>query len=208
MALQGLIRYFGRKPQADMWIKRYSRSKEVILDPFGGAGTIVLEAVKLGRRAIYADLNPYIVIVLRTLVKALAESSIREEELFKLGKELLDKRKKIPVKRYDGNISWISRDSLYKIGPHTVYYVVWHESKPLVAKTVDGKIIEVPSSWKDFPFMPYHPYPKDKIWYERCPFFTRRNADYIHEFFTSRNLVALATLFYDCLLYTSPSPRD
>ena len=35
-----------------------SRPHDVVLDPFGGSGTVAAVARKLGRRSIYIDLNP------------------------------------------------------------------------------------------------------------------------------------------------------
>ena len=198
MTLHRLIRYFGRKPRVSEWIKLYSKPKDVILDPFGGAGTIVLEAVKLGRRAIYFDLNPYIVLMIKGLIKSLTLSNEMKISLIKLGKFLIEARKRIPVIKIDNERhSWIPSNQLYKINSKVVKYVLWQNYKPLKARTIDGNYIDVPESWQNFPYEPYHSYPKVKIWYGKKPFYTRRNVDYIHEFFTKRNLVALSTLIYD-----------
>src|SRR5437016_1606485 len=53
--------YFTRRPSnvVRAYIERYSRTNDVVLDPFGGSGVTAIEAVLLGRRAIHNDLNPF-----------------------------------------------------------------------------------------------------------------------------------------------------
>lgn len=47
-------------PQLPRWaIKNYSKKGDVILDPFSGGGTTLIEARKLGRNAYGFDYNPY-----------------------------------------------------------------------------------------------------------------------------------------------------
>jgi DNA modification methylase len=38
-------------------INRYSNPSELVLDPFGGLGTVALEAMRLGRRGYTIELN-------------------------------------------------------------------------------------------------------------------------------------------------------
>lgn len=42
----------------DRVINRYSNPGDLVLDPFGGLGTVALEAMKLGRRGYSIELNP------------------------------------------------------------------------------------------------------------------------------------------------------
>lgn len=71
-------------------IERYSNPGDIVADPFGGAGTIPLEAALRGRRAFGADISPYACILskaklspprslstaLRKAEEALAEASV------------------------------------------------------------------------------------------------------------------------------------
>jgi DNA modification methylase len=42
----------------DRLINRFSSPGDIVFDPFGGLGTVALEAVKLGRRGLTVELNP------------------------------------------------------------------------------------------------------------------------------------------------------
>jgi adenine-specific DNA methylase len=57
----GVHPYFTRRPSnvVRAYIERYSRTGDVVLDPFGGSGVTAIEAMLLGRRAIHNDLNPF-----------------------------------------------------------------------------------------------------------------------------------------------------
>jgi len=57
----GVHPYFTRRPPnvVRSYIERYSRPKDVVLDPFGGTGVTAIEAFLAGRRAIHNDLNPF-----------------------------------------------------------------------------------------------------------------------------------------------------
>ena len=47
------------KPELpDFFIRRLSRENDVVLDPFGGRATTLLQANLLGRRAVHLDVNP------------------------------------------------------------------------------------------------------------------------------------------------------
>lgn len=54
-------------------IEVLSRPGDLVLDPFGGSGTTVLEAARLGRRAIYSDAVSACVTIARAKVAAMTE---------------------------------------------------------------------------------------------------------------------------------------
>jgi hypothetical protein len=55
---KSLVRFWGRKP--DFIIRKYIDSSDsVVVDSFGGSGSIALATLERGKRAIYADINPY-----------------------------------------------------------------------------------------------------------------------------------------------------
>ncbi|MFH1104800.1 MAG: DNA methyltransferase, partial [Actinomycetota bacterium] len=46
-------------------VQAFTRPGDLVLDPFVGGGTTLVEAVRLGRRAVGADINPIAVFVSR-----------------------------------------------------------------------------------------------------------------------------------------------
>jgi len=193
--MRRLLRYFGFKPVVGGWIERFSSVGDVVFDPFGGAGSIVFEALSRGRRAIYLDLNPYIVFVVRTLVRALSE--VDPEEFVEIACRVVSGRKRVPVRLKDFRLTYIDTRSLYRVNGVEVKYVLWERDRPVAARTFDDRWVRISEEWGLFPYWPYHSYPCGRIWYSDVPFYTRRCVDHIYEFFTRRNLVALSTLLYD-----------
>jgi hypothetical protein len=106
-----LIRYWGRKPPSMVvrYIEEFSNEGEIVLDPFGGSGSIVKTALALKRRAIYVDLNPF--------AKLIAEVSILGCPCVEF-KRILDKiinDKKLRVKTRRRRYREISREKLFSI---------------------------------------------------------------------------------------------
>ena len=64
--------YFTRRPWnvIQEYIRYYSDPGDVILDPFGGSGVTVIEALILGRKGIYFDINPIAAFMTRVLALA------------------------------------------------------------------------------------------------------------------------------------------
>ena len=61
--------YFTRQSWdvVQLYIKTFSQPDDLILDPFGGGGTTLIEALMLGRKAIHIDLNPLSVFMVEAL---------------------------------------------------------------------------------------------------------------------------------------------
>jgi len=75
-----LIRFWGSKPNdiISNLIKEYSKDGDIILDPFGGRGVTVIEALKMRRRVIYNDLNPYAFFIAKNLSSPLNLSELEK----------------------------------------------------------------------------------------------------------------------------------
>lgn len=68
-AIYTAMKYWGKKPH-NIWaeyIKHYTPENGVYLDPFCGSGISIIEALKLGRKAIGFDLNPLSTFMLEVL---------------------------------------------------------------------------------------------------------------------------------------------
>jgi adenine-specific DNA methylase len=50
------------------YIKNYSKSSDLVLDPFGGSGVTAIEALMNGRKAVSIDLNPMAVFLVKSLL--------------------------------------------------------------------------------------------------------------------------------------------
>ena len=79
-----------------------SRKGDVVLDPFGGTGTVALEALLAGRKAFQADANPLARLIAQVKTRVLSESELRDgfaavETRFKLARA----RKAPPVVNID-----------------------------------------------------------------------------------------------------------
>ena len=66
-ATHGIFRFFGKFPPpiADHLIRNYSAPGDVVLDPMVGSGTSAVEALRLGRRVVAADVSPLSVLLTR-----------------------------------------------------------------------------------------------------------------------------------------------
>jgi len=64
-----VIRFWGSKPTdiISNLITHHSKVGTVILDPFGGGGGTIIEALKMHRRVIYNDLNPFAFFIAKNL---------------------------------------------------------------------------------------------------------------------------------------------
>jgi len=79
-----LMRYWGRKPLR-LIDEIMSDIDGTVIDPFGGAGTIVLSALRHGNKGIYLDINPY-----AWLVAFVNIISVDAEEFMRRGEEVLE----------------------------------------------------------------------------------------------------------------------
>jgi len=106
-----LVRYWGRKPPSivSKYIEEFTKEGELVLDPFGGSGSIVRTALALGRRAIYVDLNPF--------AKLIAESTILgcSQEKLKEAVEAITRENKLKIKTREGRIMKIDRKKLFSV---------------------------------------------------------------------------------------------
>lgn len=68
-AIYDSIRWWGRKPWSIVrkYIENYTKSGDIVFDPFAGCGVVAIESLKTGRKTIYNDLNPLAHLIARTL---------------------------------------------------------------------------------------------------------------------------------------------
>jgi adenine-specific DNA methylase len=187
--MRPVIRYWGRKAGniAAPYINKYSRPKEIVLDPFGGSGSIAKAALLLGRRCVYSDLNP-----LAALIARVELEGVDAQALAAASDELLKGR-------------WTRYCSLFEVtckcgAKRPALYFVWVGDVIKAAKVIcncgnrliryNGKDIEA--------IEPAAKLPSGSLRYPNgLPFMKRRQVNTISELFTKRNLTILAALLSD-----------
>jgi DNA modification methylase len=102
------------------FIEKYTKEGEIVLDPFAGSGTTLLEANLLGRNALGIDINP-----LAVLIGRVKTTSIKKEELEKANRFLFDalnKSKKSHKVNFPNINHWFNDQSIYDLGK--IKYVI------------------------------------------------------------------------------------
>lgn len=69
--MYSMHKYWSKKPSEIIaeYIRRYTDTDDVILDPFSGYGVTAIEAIRLGRRAIALDLNPMATFITKVILE-------------------------------------------------------------------------------------------------------------------------------------------
>ena len=61
------------------YIKNFSDRDDLVLDPFGGGGSTLIESLMVGRKAIHIDLNPLSVFIVKSLVTPVDFNKLQNE---------------------------------------------------------------------------------------------------------------------------------
>ncbi|MCA1592987.1 MAG: DNA methylase, partial [Acidobacteria bacterium] len=67
----GVHGYFTKQAHGivQAYIQNFTKPDDVVLDPYGGSGVTLVEALMLGRKAIHIDLNPLSILIVKSLVQ-------------------------------------------------------------------------------------------------------------------------------------------
>ncbi|MDR2691635.1 MAG: type I restriction enzyme HsdR N-terminal domain-containing protein, partial [Dysgonamonadaceae bacterium] len=76
----GVHGYFTRQSWniVQEYIKNYTKPGDLVLDPFGGSGVTVIEALMTGRKGINIDLNPMAVFIVQSLVAPVESAELAQ----------------------------------------------------------------------------------------------------------------------------------
>ncbi len=180
---RALFRYWGSKPGylVSDYLLRLPKNS-LILDLFGGSGSIVFQALSLGHRCIYADVNPYAFVTAYTIL-----SDFDVSEFVTYAEMLLKKVYNLTYRLYTVRLN--GKKSLIK-------YFKWIDDKIKCAVTVDGEEIcsnfnvELPNNlW----ISPPRRVATAVLKYSNgAPFDKMRYSERLTDFFTFRNLVILS----------------
>jgi len=187
--MKPIIRYWGRKAGsiARPYIGKYSKLGEIVLDPFGGAGSIIKTALIMGRKGIYSDLNP-----LAALIAKVELEGVDTETWATVSDEL-----------FKGD--WVRYASLYEVtckcGRKTqAVYFVWsgERIKAVKVKCSCGTNMFRFYEENTEEIAPVKEFPRGSLKYPNgLPFLKRRQVNTVSELFTQRNLTILTALLKD-----------
>jgi 16S rRNA G966 N2-methylase RsmD len=60
------------------YIKNFTKSGDLVLDPYGGSGIIAIEALMNGRKAITVDINPMAIFLTSALISPVKQSELSQ----------------------------------------------------------------------------------------------------------------------------------
>ncbi len=195
-----IVRFWSRKPfdLCSKYILKYSVENDLVLDSFGGSGSIVQTALFLKRRAVYIDANPY-----AWLVAYVSTRGVDDVDKYLDAVNDILARNRIFYLKSD-NRHWTNKEKFYQqYCPkckmlRNVKYYKWDNKE---CKAILSCNHIVPCNDLEIGIPKTYPYPHSNILYydlgKKISFDKRRNVDYIHELFTRRNLLMLATLLHD-----------
>jgi DNA modification methylase len=63
-------KYWSKKPPniVAYFIEKYSKVKDIVLDPFSGYGVTSIKALRLGRNEVLVDLNPVAIFISNVMI--------------------------------------------------------------------------------------------------------------------------------------------
>lgn len=102
-------------------LRKYTKENELVLDPFGGCGTTLVESKKMGRRSIGYDINPVAKFITEVKTTPI-DPGLLEKEFAKLIKRI-EKAPPKAVKRHLNNpriAYWFSEKSIKELD--SIYY--------------------------------------------------------------------------------------
>lgn len=193
-----MMKWWGGKPHSiwSRYIETYSKKGDIVLDPFCGRGVGVIEAARLGRRAIGMDLNPIAIFQSRMISVDIDVDKIKAE--WKRLKKELKNFEKQSCMFYTVCTNCHAKARLGTTNrkndkPYVIYYCCTCQPNPLCKDLSNDDLSTITKS--ESVNIPW-PYPTQKFPTSKLGNDARRlyGASY-DTLFTRRNLYALACIF-------------
>ena len=96
------------------FIEEYTKKGDVVLDPFAGSGTTLLEANILGRNSLGIDINPLAVLMGKVKTTPLKKQKV-EKAIKKLFNKLDKKNVKFPLRKFPNRDYWFNKKSILEL---------------------------------------------------------------------------------------------
>lgn len=188
--------YWGRKAGSigEPYVLAHSRRGSLVLDSFGGAGSIVKTALANDRRAIYSDLSPVASLIARAEIEGVEPESL-QRAWHELASRLQVRRPARPGKLQDRSHEFIE---LCRCGLQAnVLYYLWRGGTRVGAKvscSCGRKYLDashlVPERVDCRNYAP-----GNRLWYDDGTFFKKkRQVDEISELYTEKNSLILSRI--------------
>ena len=179
-------------------IKKYTSDKDLVCDPFGGCGTTLVEAKRLGRISIGFDINPIAKLITQTKV-----TLIKPKTLEKQIKKILLVHESAPDISFEHHLRisyWFDSDTVLKLDK--IYYAIKNVKNRNVKRfflCAFSHILKNCSRWLMKSIKPT--IDKDKvipepieIFMQHVHFMAKKNVDYFNELSSSSNLQTRAKM--------------
>jgi len=188
--MYSMHKFWARKPHnvVAKYIETYSQKNDIVFDPFCGSGVSVIEALRLGRKAVGIDLDPIATFITRCSIISIDTAEF-ENTFDKIFEEIYAKYSKL----YETLCSKCRSIA-------ELYGVAWENGKPF------EKVLNCPKCGRMRNKIDQ--YDLDKIeeiekmdiefWYPKnaeLPPLKREKLTFVHELFTKRNLIVLSAIF-------------
>jgi DNA modification methylase len=191
--IYALHKYWSKKPYNIIrkFITRYSKTGEIVLDPFCGSGISIIEAIITNRKAIGFDINPISIFITEQLL-----NKIPTQKLL-----LTYQKLKSSVKEQIDGLYKIKRNGEEFTGTHFIWeqdelLEIWYQER----NGKGTKIIDFPTSEdknlaQSFTYneIPYY-YPQKRFFHN--PRINAYRDKHIYDLFTPRNLLGLSILLH------------
>jgi len=191
-------KFWARKPHNVVaeYIEHYTKKGETVLDPFVGSGVTAIEALRLGRKAVAADLNPIATFITRMIAKPVDLK--RFEKAFKK----IEKKVKKEIESFYATTCDKCK------GKAQILATIWERENPNPTElrffcfNCQRRRAKVPSE-KDIRKIRHlekteisYWYPKNELRYtDGTDYMKKEVIGYIPSLFSKRNLLALSILY-------------
>jgi len=207
-------KYWARKPHNVVaeYIKHYTKEGDIVLDSFVGSGVTAIEALRLGRKAVAIDLNPFSTFITRMIAKPADLDKF--QEAFDAIKEKVEK-----------NIKELYMTTCNKCKKEAfILATIWKRktNTPIELRIYcphcKKRRTKHPSK-EDFEKLQEIAETKIEFWYPKFKFSYSTGADYkegthikgidsVDKLFTKRNLLALSMLYHEIEAIKNDLIRD